>query len=148
MSCLKPWRRKIGVLTLVVACLCMAGWMRSFITFDASSAPSGQLISADGGIYGELSVEIPLDFRFSYASTGANVKGRDYYNDPNMVRKFWHWRFLGFAYGFQPAVREQAILFIFPYWSLVFPLTMLSAWLLLSKPRQAARVEPPITTAN
>ncbi len=135
VSYFKPWQRKIGVLTLVVACLCMAAWMRSFITFDALYAPSGQFISSNGGIYGELSVEMLLDFKFSYASTDANVKGRDYYNDPNMVRKFWHWRFFGLAYGFQPADREQAILFIVPYWSLVIPLAALSGYLFLSKPR-------------
>ena len=134
------WRRKTIVVTLVLACLLMAGWMRSFITFDALYAPIGQLISANGGIYGELSVETPLDFSFfSYGSQGPNVKGRaDYYNDPNMVRKFWHWRFFGFAYGFQHADREQAILCIIPYWSIVIPLTLVSAYLLLSKPRTQA----------
>ena len=136
MGYFKSLRRKIGALTLVVACLCMAGWMRSFVTFDALYAPIGQLISANGGIYGELCVEMPLDFTFfSYGSQGPHVKGRaDYYNDSNMVRRFWHWRFFGFAYGFFPADRQKAILFIVPYWSIVMPLTLLSAYLLFSNP--------------
>ena len=34
----KPWRRKIGVVTLVMACVLMAGWVRSeMIGADSAS---------------------------------------------------------------------------------------------------------------
>src|SRR6266700_4979357 len=31
----KPWRRKLGVVTLLLACVFVAGWVRSLSTFDS-----------------------------------------------------------------------------------------------------------------
>src|SRR5438105_3724804 len=35
----KGWRRKIGVLTLVMACVCMAAWVRSYSAEDKAWIP-------------------------------------------------------------------------------------------------------------
>ena len=44
----KPWRRKIGVVTLLMACVFAAGWVKSFSTvdsFDSSLFPKETLRS-------------------------------------------------------------------------------------------------------
>jgi len=94
-----PFRRKLGVLTLIVACCLMALWIRSFDTqtrsedvfiFGASHYSCWSLQSE----YGYINLVSPKEFR---------VEG--------------------------PIVRQA------PYWSVVIPLTLCSAYLLLSKPR-------------
>jgi len=50
---IKPWRRKFGVLTLMMACMFAAGWVRSltlfdYITFPISGVGAGLLISQNG----------------------------------------------------------------------------------------------------
>ena len=46
----------------------------------------------------------------------------------------WSVLFFGFGAGSAFADPVSAVLFMIPYWSLVLPLTILSAWLLLRKP--------------
>src|SRR4051812_38916511 len=50
----KPWRRKIGVATLAMACLFMVGWVRSQFQCDDLEIPIGAAIygveSKAGGI--------------------------------------------------------------------------------------------------
>ena len=42
----KPWRRKIGCVTLVLACLFMAGWVRSSFFIEGVVIPIGMKSSA------------------------------------------------------------------------------------------------------
>lgn len=74
------WRRKLGCLTLLLACVFAVGWVRSPFIQDA--------------------IHIPCD-------------DGDYFCE----------------------IGQQRISFIrVPYWSIVIPMTLLSAYLLLSKP--------------
>ena len=52
------------------------------------------------------------------------------------------WRFRYFGFGIGDEVDQTGVLRA-PYWSIVIPLTLLSAWLLLSKPRIAKSPEKP-----
>lgn len=57
----------------------------------------------------------------------------------------WRWRMLGFGHGIDIGGQKSKNNFLFhtlptivtvvPYWSIVLPLTAISAWLLLSKPK-------------
>lgn len=51
----------------------------------------------------------------------------------------WRWQCSGFEFGnFIPmGVEIHEAICIIPYWSLILPLTVLSAWLLLAKPCQS-----------
>jgi len=49
----KGWRRKIGVVSLVVACVFAAGWVRSYQRFDRFQSSSHTFFSADGA-FGEM----------------------------------------------------------------------------------------------
>jgi hypothetical protein len=59
----------------------------------------------------------------------------------------WRFQFLGFGIGLQPkalwAASASHTIWTVPYWFIVLPLTMLSAWLLLSKRPVFKTAEPP-----
>jgi hypothetical protein len=146
-SYFRGWKRKIGVMTLVMACFFTAGWIRSPITFDELGVPCFRVISTNGGLYCEIVLK-PFGLDFWYGSMGPNVLGRpDFYNcnDPRV----WKWRGLGFAYGTFPPEdfgnpKDGVIAFRFfvPYWSVVVILTLISAWCLLTKPRPKTAAKP------
>jgi hypothetical protein len=101
------WRRKIGCVLLVLACLLMAGWVRSHSTNDGFNIGICRLESSDGML--EL-------------GSPALVEGVD-----------------TFCY--------VGILSIH-YWSIVMPLTLLSAYLLLGIPRQSNQSKTSELTAR
>src|SRR4051794_20138993 len=82
MDYFKPWRRKIGVLTLVITCVFMTGWMRSFATWDGIQIPSDesfcQLVSQKGVMAWSSTAGTDL-------ATGTNLA-----NGPNQVKR-WKW---------------------------------------------------------
>ena len=100
----KPLRRKIGVLTLVLACVLMAGWVRSLSIQDK------ELFNIDS-------------LRNAIISSQGSIA--------------WE-RWIGNGRHESTSIA---------YWSIVIPVTMLSAWLLLSKSRQkpAARKTVPLS---
>ena len=104
------WRRKIGVVTLVVACVFLVTWMRS---------------------------ESKIDVFTVYYS--------DFYDHFRIVseRGFLKFHFRGIHFGPRSDLWETWVVartpmqwedLNIPYWSIVLVLTMLSAYLLLSKP--------------
>ena len=145
---IKPWRRKFGVLTLVMACLFMSAWMRGLHTNDAITFGLDdqkrqrpeytccQLVFGDG---------IKLRrFKIKNASIGLSNGWKTY---PS-TRDAFHlsrgkttqkWQTLGFASEETTFANNHIITlsWAIPYWSIVIPLTLLSAWLLLNKPRKS-----------
>lgn len=136
---LGSWKRMLGCITLTVAVLFAVAWVRSqyiqdyaqFYLFNHGFSVSSQL-----GYLGSF---------FSWNTRGEVLS----YSDASWD-SFWidltkvtpidrsdsltHW--LGFKYAelrIDPIATRNIVL---PYWSLVLPLTALSAWLLLSKRRQ------------
>lgn len=114
------WRRKAGCVALVMACVFMAAWVRSIQYQDAFFIYFGARITgiatAEG--YFSLASKPSDEYVFHYDSfvvsqpirIGAHVD-----HATVMLGDPWY----------------------FPYWSIVAPLTIFSAWLLLTKPRQA-----------
>jgi len=107
----KPWRRNFGVVTLVVACVCMGGWLRSYVFADRFSYNDGLyfavFISKGGGV-----------------SCLAGISDRD-------PRK------RGIQFSSVPANKSGHFLDMLSYASIVIPLMLLSGLLLLSKPIKA-----------
>lgn len=138
MSYFKPLRRKIGVLTLVFACAFMAGWMRSQTISEGicfRGSPSRVHVLSSRGAFlrwncrgGDSPERFYVNSKFDYDSIAALV------NDDLKID--YRWRMWGFqsVSGLTPSGVPTAI-WIIPYASIVIPLTLLSAWLLLSKPR-------------
>ena len=125
------WRRKVGCLTLVMACLFMAGWVRSRFVYDwieVNTKPSRLSISSGWGqirLWGMSHQPTLPTYRYSI---GEELIGID-------VRGTPEWR-IDFA-GFQ--LSDQFHLCFIPYWSITVPLTLISLWLLLSKPRNSTQ---------
>ena len=144
----KPWRRKFGCLTLVMALVFTCGWIRSLSNFEMIHFPIGgkrhiTLASRKGILYldewemhgvEQLYWTLPID------------------TDPfegSVVRQRWSWLEFQFGDGYIPTTLQTPFVFIaVPYWSIVIPLTALSAYLLLSKPRKKPDAEALPETAN
>ena len=118
----KGWRRKVGVVTLVMALILMAAWLRSFAIRDTLRIPTQESSHYFRSVTGSLQWR-----RFD--STANGIAWRSYTpaereSAPRWEKWDWSdWMFEDYAW-------------IIPYWSIVIPLTLLSAYLLLWKPRK------------
>ena len=97
----KPLRRKVGLVTLAMACLLTAGWVRSYCGGDRIIAIVMEGFESKNGYIQHIRIDL---------------EGRG-------------WK--------KPLVYRPDGTFCVPYWSICVPLTLLSAFLLLSKPRAA-----------
>ncbi len=134
---LKPLRRKIGVLTLVVSCILLAGWIRSrfigdFVAFSTSHYPLVTISSRLGTIefawYREYSLQTKPQWSASpIRSEHGNANAKDSF---------------AYAWGIGEVTTAGRVIskgttLTVHFWAIVLPPTLLSAWLLLSKPRIA-----------
>lgn len=151
VSFFRGWHRKCGIAALAMALLFLTGRFRSDTYSDSFSFPVGashraNFDSENGYLFfeyenAESAGSYPANWR-TLLSCDANELYL-YYRDPAVG-----WRFLCFAVGVQKrhpnTIGESTDEIVLPksrtwfvsYWSVVVPLTLLSAWLLLSKPRQ------------
>ena len=136
----KPWRRKIGVVTLVMACVFAATWIRSFNVADCAQWDFAVFCSGEGNLY--VTVPIPLKIEWAWPEWTVE-KDADIESALNEVK--WRWRSIGFGYAEVGFFDTNGLVILAPYWSLVIPLSLLSAWLLLSKPRNREKAAAPST---
>ena len=150
----KPWRRKAGCVTLVMACVFAAGWVRSHEAHDEfdfclSKRNYQCFVSNLSRLTWFRTREEPTNefgnFRF-YSATKSWT--RSFLTDGLCT---WRWRYCGFEFGESVESPSMAKVFVWsvPYLAIVIPLTLLSAWLFLSKPRPATTkqtTEPAPTT--
>lgn len=133
--------RKMGAATLGLACVFTAAWLRSvstadFVLFPTINKTNCQLVSS------RCRLTLSFSGGDSFESAGWNSEPV-YDGLPNgLEHPEWRehrWRFFGFDYsqepisshGWSPLIIEYTV----PYWSIVMPLALLSADLLLIKPR-------------
>jgi hypothetical protein len=159
----KPLRRKIGAVTLLVACVCMGWWARGLWEVDMTFYPSDIqtlhiVYSSPSGIgWTAMHETIPRSGMPAKVITwdSFHAAGRS-----NGIYPFdWphtHWgsRWFGVYAGTMfseslppspPSLIEERT-WIVQHWSIVIPLTLLSAYLLLSKPR--VRENGPLSTSS
>jgi len=131
-----PWRRKTGLFTLVMACVFMTGWVRSFTTLDqlnVDTAWNETFQSAYGSIRwskNKFRENVRWDIKFgetSWSSGPAEILERNPHE--------WQIRLVSLGV-FESSELNIAVLVI-PYWSIVSMLMLLSTYLLLVKPRLA-----------
>ena len=125
------WRRKAGCVTLVVALLLMAGWLRSRNISD-------RIVIRRYGHVTEYLVSQQSGFGWS-KEIYWNLIGAE------MLTEVPYREWLGFRYGMKllpDNLVAKVNVRIIPYWSLTIPLTLLSAYLLLWKPRPKPKGEP------
>lgn len=133
----KSWRRKFGVVTLVIACTFAAGWVRSnfvgdLVTFEVFGSPQS-MISIDDQILWWI-FEGRRPGRWTALTTGLNfVETLEWIEEArNLSRE------IRAATKKSPMHGQQHLVFTewrIPYWLIATPLALISVWLLLSKPR-------------
>jgi hypothetical protein len=157
----KPLRRKMGVVTLVIACVFAAGWVRGALVMDDIGFGSDYLgcheVELRHGVIlwgrykpvGNVVLNIvnqwivrPRDARSMLQSLHATADNTTWE---------WRWNWCGFDFGraSDPSNRTlggfRVSLWVIPYWPIVISLTSISAWLLL-RPIFANPTETSATT--
>lgn len=143
----KPWRRKLGVVALGLACLFIAGRVRGQKSEDVIMFGSGKgktihtlAFSRDGIKWQKDSSDHEYTWLTGWTSNSIEDTGRHDptkgYSDPQEVE--WRWVLCGIECGeFHDQIypTNRVSWWLVSYWSIVIPLTLVSAYLLLSKPR-------------
>ena len=148
----KGWRRKIGLVTLALAMVLMCGWFRSYSASDWLSIHTGEftiqsLASMDcslvwGGIDGRESKFVP-NIHMWHTGEAISIDDDRLHKDGRQRFRWLGFEVVDFYEEYYvgdmqpPLATVRSTIWIFPYWSLVLPLTLLSAWLILMKPRKA-----------
>ncbi len=155
------WRRKTGLVTLVLACLCMCGWMRSTWVVDELLCVTDRdklhaIYTCRVGIgWSKLHKTVSASdfvppFGFRSLQSGSFTLTSN-----SMVRPFnwnrdgthnWGSQFLGFRSGTwecrttPPAPLEvsEIRVWIAPYWIFVWPLALTSLWLIFRVPPKSS----------
>ena len=144
----KPPRRKLGVVTLGLTCVFAAGWVRSLGGEEHVFCPVGKstyyTLASDKGVINwarsdtSESTWVPSHagwFRKPYDLVTRVIIETDEMMNANPWDREWEWSGSGVydASFDSPPFRVRA--WRTTYWSIVIPLTLLSAYLLPSKPR-------------
>lgn len=136
------WRRKSGLVLLAVALLFTVVWMRSYVVEDRlliRNSPSLNTVVSSSGV---LSWDRMTPFPFHQPIDWQSIDASDLEHSGLWSRwSFeWRWTMLGFEFGKVKWPFDKPVwveVWVIPYWSLVLPLTLLSAYLILSKPSPA-----------
>lgn len=144
----KTWRRKSGSVTLSVSLLVMAAWVRSgavgeYLEIPIANTAMIVFVSKPGAIgwFYLRSPRHPVEGRWralAYSTAGRvenffERRDLDLGSGPATAGDFEAFRSLSF---------EHESIMTAPHGFIVLPLTLLSAWLLLSKPRPVKKSEP------
>ena len=146
------WRWKVGVVTLWMACVFMGGWIRGQSTVDELYFGKGKGIHSFSLFFGRNGITLTRRTTEESRTSNPNwycgpLEPREsfYIFQPGLVVE-WRWHSCGFEAGEfhdleMPIWRMSW--WNTPYWSLVIPLTLLSAWLLLSNSRSSNQNKTP-----
>ena len=153
----RGWRRKCGVLTLLMASVFEAAWVRSLSTSDAILIPrtKSEFIRLDSRS-GRFSwnhvhndqVTIPT---MIWRSDPIDPTDSDVVFDHSNYVFVWrlHWGPIDAGRVHSPGDgRVKSSYVILRYWFITIPLTFISLWLLLSKPHKSTPKTITETTAN
>ena len=135
----KPWRRKIGVVTLVIACVLAAGWVRSLVVMDriiwTNNGSMSSFASIDGMVWWYRISPISLTNRVVWRSAKNPNPPIDLWANYDPT---WRFQFSGLQFGVGQSNKHPNMgisICEIPYWFVIIPLTLLSAYLLLTRPR-------------
>jgi len=149
----KPLRRKIGVVTLVMACGFAAGWVRSRTLVDNPYCPTKTFqtvgLRSQDSLLGIVWVKNNALGAIPVMYAGWDKQQFKSIHDWASLMGGWRCYFLGFGSVSRHVPDETSLrAWFIPYWSIVIPLTLLSAYLLLTKLRKSKQKEitEPIAT--
>jgi hypothetical protein len=136
------WRRKLGVAALVVACAVFVVWMRGYMARDRFHFGTGQThgcLTSEGGHVQYTRSDVGKDGIDRIAANWENWEDylEELQNLPGVERSsVERWECSGFLYCVIHDGDLRANIWVIPYWSLVLPFTVFSAYLILWKPRK------------
>lgn len=151
------WRRQVGCIALVIALVAMTGWIRSLTQFDLCNCPFGPnyavamtswksaIAIRAGWALDDPWTEYVWDTRdydnWGYEDSPESSNYRFTQPIPDGSGCFVTWYLLGKEGGIGLSPLDQRpycymVFAIVPYWSVTFPLTLLSAYLILWNPRK------------
>lgn len=138
------WRRSLGVVTLVIALVTVGAWIRSIDVTDWSwwwtERSSHTQYSADGHFsWRSQFYERSVDPRTTNPGTWRQFSGtrRPKLDEPNTnIGLLWNYSFSGFRIRKSEILGTTTYWLKVPYWLVATPLTLLSASLILWKPRK------------
>ena len=148
----RGWRRKFGCATLFMALVFMAGWVRGSSICDVADFGSqGGYYRLNASCYGLMWFRNEGDPNIAYGdpfqlnhhpvgSANGPHPGEFHLGDDETERVIqWHWHWAGFHFAKTVWIRDgmRKTLWVVPYWSIVLPLTALSAFLLTPAHRQS-----------
>jgi hypothetical protein len=134
------WRRKVGVLTLVMACMFAAGWLRSlhsreFIFIEFEIPFGGRIFVHTSANQMDILLQRSTGWYFDFGEVDPIVTLNSldgvWFFDVEKIEEEIVDGVLQVAPGYELRICFYAI---------VIPLTLLSAYLLLTKPRPTKRV--------
>ena len=151
MGYFKPLRRKMGFMVLLLVLPLMALWIRSCSRIDIVDFDTEKLIHhtvrSDSGCmiwFKHQGLNFPEYFAVPKWYSVPIENKRSMAPEPIV------WRFQLWGIGRGEIVDDflsyRCDVVSLPYWSIIFPLTVMSAWLLLSRPR--AKTKQPITPVS
>ena len=152
------WRTKLGCVTLLFSCVAMAGWVRNYFIRDSVNIPTGNSSSIEfiSG-YQCLNLVVMWSTIPDHEMASFRIYQQKEEEEVGIhVGKFLFDGFAGDHFPFRPTwfrfsneVRiTNLMMFSLPYWSITIPLTLVSLWLLLSKPRRSSPKKIPEFTAS
>ena len=131
----RGWRRKVGVVTLVMACAVLVVWMRSCAILDVFRFSTDHRCQCIASIPGVLTWW-SWDGKDSTAQFWEVMNVNSPEGIESLANQNRHRASMGESLSGGAAPIRNMRLAVIPYWSLVLPLTLLSAYLFLWKPRQ------------
>jgi hypothetical protein len=141
----RGWRRKAGCVALVMACVVTGCSLRARIVCDEFLFGNGHgaEIRAIGlhrvGIKWTVYEDPAVVFSAGWNSHPYAVGGDSFEKVLREHPREWEWRISGFSSGQIRNISsdgDRLTFQIVPYWFLIIPLTLLSAYLILWKPRK------------
>jgi len=161
----RGWKRKIGCVTLLMALVAMVECVRTssvpdFYTVDFGR--NGDLWIVSHNNLASLSLQSLVGRRIRHVVVSNGNQGYK----PSEYQWRWHGEGLGFRIGTGLLIQDRKDIDVsfneknitaeefdvamidVTYWSIVIPMTLISAFLLLSKPRQSTqmKITEPIST--
>lgn len=138
------WRRKTGLVTLLMACVFMGLWVRSYQLIDMVGIPKSIgkhfLCSAPEGLVW-IAHDYGADGRFEWVVLPVQLTNVSSYF--NRMRTKPHWEFCGLYAGKSDGEGSPFYMIAAPYWSLIAPLTLITTYLLLFKPHKSTQKKIP-----
>jgi hypothetical protein len=144
----KGWRRKVGCVALVMACALLGLSIRAQFVLDSfyfqftESPPSYWLVTTGSGVYWDGSSEVDMTTRsLSRWDTIPYTpkQPRDFTAWTPSDSVIWQRQWCGFYIGEIEASFGASSYWVVPYWAMILPLTLLSAFLILWPQRRAPR---------